>query len=40
MTIRRAVVLIQVYGLLYNIFVLFVDITVLINEIAIISPIR
>lgn len=38
-TIRRAVVLIQVYGLLHNIFMLFVDITVLINEIAIISPI-
>ena len=38
--IRRAVVLIQVYGLLHNIFMLFVDITVLINEIAIISPIR
>ena len=37
--VRRAVVLIQVYGLLHNIFMLFVDITVLINEIAIISPI-
>lgn len=37
---KLTTVLIQVYGLLHNIFMLFVDITVLINEIAIISPIR
>ncbi len=32
-TIRRAVVLIQVYGLLHNIFMLFVDIGILRFEV-------